>query len=155
MGRHLVADAVEDSRSKATLRRLYAHPESGALVTMESRSRLFPKGLATFIDLRDDTCTTPYCDAPIRHHDHAEPAAHGGRTNDINGRGTCEACNYAKEAAGWRATGSVTETCCHTIHLITPTGSNYVAKARRMPGFFRVIHSEAEAELFELIRKAC
>jgi hypothetical protein len=54
------------------------HPASGALVAMESRSRLFPKGLAHFIALRDDTCRTPYCDAPIRHTDHADPHIRGG-----------------------------------------------------------------------------
>ena len=60
----LVTDAVADRRSRATLRRLYASPVSGALVAMESRSRLFPKGLADFIELRDQRCRTPYCDAP-------------------------------------------------------------------------------------------
>ena len=69
----MVLEAVTDSRSRATLRRLYATPDSGALVTMESRSRLFPKGLADFITLRDQRCRTPYCDAPIRHNDHANP----------------------------------------------------------------------------------
>jgi hypothetical protein len=61
---------VVDERSRATLRRLYRHPKSGALVAMESRSRCFPKGLVRFIGLRDQTCRTPYCDAPIRHCDH-------------------------------------------------------------------------------------
>jgi hypothetical protein len=65
----LAGDAIADEQSKATLRRLYRHPDSGALVAMESRSRLFPKGLAQFIAFRDDTCRTPYCDAPIRHSD--------------------------------------------------------------------------------------
>src|SRR4029079_8407088 len=69
----LARDAVADENSKATLRRLYRHPDSGALVAMESRSRLFPKGLAQFIAFRDDTCRTPYCDAPIRHTDHPTP----------------------------------------------------------------------------------
>jgi hypothetical protein len=40
----LAADAIGDARSKATLRRLYRHPASGALVARESRARLFPKG---------------------------------------------------------------------------------------------------------------
>ena len=63
----LAGDAIADERSKATLRRLYRHPSSGALVAMESRARLFPKALAQFIAFRDDLCRTPYCDAPIRH----------------------------------------------------------------------------------------
>jgi hypothetical protein len=71
----LAADAAGDERSKDTLRRLYRHPASGAMVAMESRARLFPEGLARYIAIRDDTCRTPYCDAPIRHTDHA--TAHG------------------------------------------------------------------------------
>lgn len=53
VGRALVSAAVTDERSRATLRRLYAHPDSGALVAMETRARLFPRGLAAFIGLRD------------------------------------------------------------------------------------------------------
>lgn len=42
---------------------------------MDSRARLFPAGLRRFIRARDDTCRTPYCDAPIRHLDHIVPPA--------------------------------------------------------------------------------
>lgn len=83
--RTMVADAVADGRSRATLRRLYAHPRAGAPVAMESRARLFPRGLAAFIELRDQRCRTPYCDAPIRHRDHARPWAKGGPTTADNG----------------------------------------------------------------------
>ena len=54
----LVERAATGDRSAATVRRLYRHPASGALVAMESRARLFPKGLARFIAIRDDTCRT-------------------------------------------------------------------------------------------------
>src|SRR5262249_2660350 len=70
VAREMVSAAAADRRSRATLRRLYAHPRTGALVAMESRARLFPRGLAAFIELRDQRCRTPYCDAPIRHRDH-------------------------------------------------------------------------------------
>jgi len=83
VAQRLVHDAVVDERSLATLRRLYRDPTSGSLVAMESRSRLFPKGLAGFIGVRDRTCRTPYCDAPIRHRDHATPAQ-PGRTDQRN-----------------------------------------------------------------------
>ncbi|TFV53995.1 HNH endonuclease, partial [Mycobacterium sp. PS03-16] len=73
IARRMVDAALGDARSKATLRRVYRHPASGALLAMESRARRFPTGLAAFLDLRDQTCRTPYCDAPIRHHDHADP----------------------------------------------------------------------------------
>jgi len=44
VARGLISGAVTDPRSRATLRRLYAHPASGALVAMESRARLFRGG---------------------------------------------------------------------------------------------------------------
>ena len=62
----MILDAVGDGRSRATLRRLYATPASGALVALESRARLFPKGLADFVELRDQRCRTPFCDAPVQ-----------------------------------------------------------------------------------------
>ena len=40
-------------------------------LAMDSRSRLFRNSLARFVRLRDQNCRTPWCDAPIRHTDHA------------------------------------------------------------------------------------
>ncbi|OBI87502.1 HNH endonuclease signature motif containing protein [Mycobacterium sp. 1245805.9] len=129
VARAMVASALADRRSRATLRRLYAHPRSGALVAMESRARLFPRGLAAFIELRDQRCRTPYCDAPIRHSDHAQPWAAGGPTTADNGLGSCEQCNYAKEAAGWRVRTSTDENHTHTAEFTTPTGQTYRSTA--------------------------
>jgi hypothetical protein len=129
VARAMVVGALANRRSRATLRRLYAHPRSGALVAMESRARLFPRGLAAFIELRDQRCRTPYCDAPIRHRDHARPWADGGPTTADNGLGSCERCNYAKEAAGWRVSTSTDETHTHTAEFITPTGKTYRSTA--------------------------
>lgn len=67
IARALTGEAVADAAAKAMLRRLYRHPRSGQLVAMESHARAFPKGLAAFIGIRDQTCRTPYCNAPIRH----------------------------------------------------------------------------------------
>ena len=77
------------------------HPGTGDLIAMDSRARLFPPGLRRFIQTRDDTCRTPYCDAPIRHLDHIIPWHHGGTTTTANGAGLCEACNHTKETPGW------------------------------------------------------
>jgi Domain of unknown function (DUF222) len=147
VARHLVSGAVGDGGSRATLRRLYRHPGSGALVAMESRARRFPKGLATFIGLRDQGCRTPYCDAPIRHRDHARPHQHGGATSAANGLGVCERCNYAKEAAGWRVSTAVDETGCHQADFTTPTGMHYRSTAPPQPGPQEVIVSEIEARI--------
>ncbi|TFV59970.1 DUF222 domain-containing protein [Mycobacterium sp. PS03-16] len=131
--RALLSDAVTDEKAKATLRRLYRHPSSGQLVAMESKARAFPKGLAAFIGLRDQTCRTPYCDAPIRHHDHAVPHRSGGPTNAVNGLGECEACNYAKEAPGWAVTTSE-DAGQHRAEFVTPTGAVYRSTAPPLPG---------------------
>ncbi|ORA83797.1 HNH endonuclease [Mycobacterium malmoense] len=129
VARAMVSNAVTDRRSRATLRRLYAHPRVGALVAMESRARLFPRGLADFIGWRDQRCRTPYCDAPIRHRDHAQPWAQGGATSADNGLGLCERCNYTKESAGWRVSASIDETHTHTAEFTTPTGKTYRSAA--------------------------
>ncbi|WP_396931187.1 HNH endonuclease [Mycolicibacterium sp.] len=149
----MVMETVTDERSRATLRRLYASPDSGALVAMDSRSRLFPKGLADFIELRDQRCRTPYCDAPIRHHDHAVPHSRGGATTAENGQGLCEACNYAKQARGWRVTSGTDENGTHATEFITPTGAHYHSAAPPMPGTPKIPRSTAELYLNgELLR---
>ncbi len=131
--RHLLGEAVADDKAKATLRRLYRHPDSAQLVAMESRARIFPKGLAAFIGLRDQTCRTPYCNAPIRHRDHATPDRDGGKTSALNGLGNCEACNYAKEAPGWRVSTSE-HNGEHIAQYLTPTGATYRSTAPPLPG---------------------
>ncbi|KGI67836.1 DUF222 domain-containing protein [Mycolicibacterium rufum] len=131
--RALVGDAVVDQNTRATLRRLYRHPTSGQLVAMESKARLFPKGLKAFIGLRDQTCRTPYCNAPIRHHDHATPHREGGPTNARNGLGACQGCNHAKEAPGWAVTTSEHDGR-HVAEFHTPTGAVYRSIALRLPG---------------------
>ncbi len=95
--------AADDPAFTLWLRRLYTHPRTGELVAMDSRARLFPPGLRRFIQTRDDTCRTPYCDAPIRHLDHIIPWHTGGPTTTDNGAGLCEACNHTKETPGWTA----------------------------------------------------
>ena len=131
--RALTGDAVADKEAKATLRRLYRHPRSGQLVAMESRSRIFPKGLAAFIGIRDQTCRTPYCDAPIRHRDHATPVRAGGETSAHNGLGDCAACNYAKEAPGWTVTTQQRDGE-HIATFTTPTAATYQSTAPPLPG---------------------
>lgn len=107
VARNLVSQAVTDRRSRTTQRRRYAHPKTGALVALESRSRRFPRGLAEFIGLRDQRCRTPYCDAPIRQRDHAQPRSRGGPTTADNGLGLRERCNHVKEAPGWQVAAGV------------------------------------------------
>ncbi|OBB44670.1 DUF222 domain-containing protein [Mycobacterium sp. 852002-51961_SCH5331710] len=133
IARSLTADAVADGAARAMLRRLYRHPRSGQLVAMDSQARLFPKGLAAFIGVRDQTCRTPYCNAPIRHRDHAVPRHRAGPTSAVNGLGECEACNYAKEASGWSVTTSERDGV-HSAEFTTPTGATYRSTAPPLPG---------------------
>jgi hypothetical protein len=114
------------------LRRLYTAPGSGDLVGMDSRARLFPPGLGRLIQIRDHTCRTPYCDAPIRHLDHVLPWRSGGTTSQGNGAGLCEACNHTKEAPGWRSRPKTGPR--HTLQLTTPTGHSYQSTAPPLPG---------------------
>ncbi|GAA2141901.1 hypothetical protein GCM10009825_30920 [Arthrobacter humicola] len=114
------------------LRRLYTRPGTGDLVGMDSRARIFPAGLRRFIQTRDDTCRTPYCDAPIRHLDHIIPWHHGGQTTGTNGAGLCEACNHTKETPGWNAQPRPGPR--HTFLLTTPTGHTYPSTAPPLPG---------------------
>ncbi|WP_251036491.1 HNH endonuclease signature motif containing protein [Arthrobacter sp. ISL-28] len=117
------------------LRRLYTAPGSGDLIAMDSQARLFPAGLRRFIQARDDTCRTPYCDAPIRHHDHIIPWHEGGTTSLTNGQGLGEACNHTKEAPGWTAAPSPAAGLRrHGTELRTPTGHSYQSTAPPLPG---------------------
>ena len=127
------ADTTGDERDFTTwLRRLYTHPGTGDLIAMDSRARIFPTGLRRFIHTRDDTCRTPYCDAPIRHLDHIIPHHAGGETTSTNGAGLCEACNHTKETPGWKARPRPGPR--HTIELTTPTGHTYSSTAPPLPG---------------------
>jgi len=102
------------------LRRLYTRPETGHLVAMDSKRRLFDGQLRRMVVLRDDTCRTPWCDAPIRHTDHATPHAGGGDTSYANASGLCARCNLDKETEGWRHTADP-----HHLTVTTPTGHTY------------------------------
>ncbi|WP_461164536.1 HNH endonuclease [Arthrobacter sp. R4-81] len=114
------------------LRRLYTAPDTGDLIAMDSRARLFPPRLRRFIQTRDHTCRTPYCDAPIRHVDHIIPWHQNGTTTTTNGQGLCEACNHTKETPGW--TTHTHPSPRHTTELHTPTGHTYHSTAPPLPG---------------------
>ena len=70
----LGTDDTDDTTAPRWLRRLFTHPDTRQLTAMESTRRLFPAGQRRFIRLRDHTCRTPWCDAPIRHTDHLTPS---------------------------------------------------------------------------------
>jgi hypothetical protein len=120
-------EGVEDLGPAALHRPRHRRPRGHGLTR-----RLFPAPLRRFIQIRDDTCRTPYCDAPIRHHDHIIPWHDDGPTSLSNGAGLCEACNHTKELPGWKAKPRPGPR--HTIELTTPTGHSYHSTAPPLPG---------------------
>ena len=91
----------EDRAARVWLRRLYTSPDGRDLVAMDSRRRVFGGMLRRMLVLRDDVCTTPWCEAPIVHADHATAVHDYGRTTFVEGNGKCARCNHTKEAPGW------------------------------------------------------
>ncbi|MFJ6537246.1 HNH endonuclease [Paenarthrobacter sp. NPDC091711] len=131
----LEAPEAPDAELTVWLRRLYTAPGTGELLGTDSKARLFTGRLRRLIETRDDTCRTPYCDAPIRHIDHVVPWQSGGQTNLTNGAGLCEACNHTKENPSWTATTLHGGTHgVHTLEITTPTGHTYQSKAPPLPG---------------------
>jgi hypothetical protein len=130
LARRLAVSAAE--AEKAWLRRLYATPDTGRLIGMDSQRRIFPAGLAKFIEVRDQFCRTPWCDAPIRHIDHALPHHQDGATSEDNGNGLCEQCNYIRQAPGWEIRPEPGPR--HTVRVTTPTGHSYRSTAPAPPG---------------------
>ncbi|HEX5429144.1 MAG TPA: HNH endonuclease, partial [Pedococcus sp.] len=146
-----VLERCVDAGASVWLRRLFTSPDGADLVALDSRRREFSGMLRRFVELRDQTCRTPWCDAPIRHIDHVIQSRNGGDTTVGNGRGTCAACNYAREAPGWsaevlhegpqwsgaRAAGKEPAAFeqpaglgpPHTVRLTTPTGHAYDSTA--------------------------
>lgn len=122
-------------------------PESGQLVAMDSRARVFPPLLRRMLVLRDDVCRTPWCEAPIRHADHVKPHSEGGLTSYNNGSGLCARCNHTKENAGWRH-----EATPDGLDVITPTGHRY--ENRTSPLLGRMYRSRHERPMHSSVPEA-
>lgn len=97
-------------KSGERLRRIFTDPDSGDLISMESKARHYPGLLATFIRLRDQHCRTAHCSAAITQIDHIRPHHAGGHTSEPNGRGTCTTCNLVKEHPNYTVTGDARRT---------------------------------------------
>jgi hypothetical protein len=125
-------DMLRDPAVTVWLRRVFARPLDGSLVAMESRRRIFPAAMRQLLVVRDQTCRTPWCGAPIRHADHVVPVAEGGATSEANGQGLCEACNYAKQALGWQARPGP-RGAGDRVDVTTPTGHLYSSHPPSLP----------------------
>ena len=135
---------LRDQETQAWVRRLYTRPGDGALVAMDSTRRVFAGNLRRFIQVRDQRCRTPWCDAPIRHIDHPKRHADGGPTSIDNSQGLCEACNHAKDAPGWHARASGDG----SVETTTPTGHRYRSPVPRGPATPYVFELPSRVEIF-------
>jgi hypothetical protein len=73
----------------------------------------------------------------------------GGKTEADNGQGLCEACNYAKQAPGWRAR-QTRRRAGPVIETVTPTGHTYRSRAPEPPRARRQVRMDLHfAELLE------
>lgn len=128
VARLLLAHSL-DAGVAAWFRQVYVNPK-GRLIAMSSRQRHFPPALADFLAIRGQgICASPWCDAPIRHADHIQPASERGPTSGSNGQGLCEACNHAKQADGWQQHVISAEDDRQAVETITPTGHRYRSTA--------------------------
>ncbi|MDN5607416.1 protein of unknown function (DUF222) [Brevibacterium aurantiacum] len=116
---------VAENEASVFLRRLYTRPDDGQLVRMDSRRREFSGLLRRMIVIRDDVCRSPWCDAQIKHADHATAFAAGGDTDWDNASGLCAACNFAKELNGWKHVSSPEK-----LIVKTPTGHRYETRTK-------------------------
>ena len=130
LAREIVTGAVS-AGEQLWLRRLYTHPDTGHLVAMDGRGRRFRGSLARFVRLRDQVCRTPWCDAPVRHLDHALDHARHGPTSGHNAQGLCESCNHAKQAPGWHASPSPAGDS-QEVETRLPTGHRFRTRPPRL-----------------------
>ncbi|MBK8867681.1 MAG: HNH endonuclease [Actinomycetales bacterium] len=119
IARTLVRDA-----DRAWIRRLFTTPNSRDLVALDSTRRFFNGGLRRLLVLRDQTCRTPWCDAPITAADHTHPAHRGGTTTAANGTGLCQRCNNTKETPGWHTDVISTGLPRNDLHDTIGTGDD-------------------------------
>ncbi|SDT09577.1 protein of unknown function [Brevibacterium siliguriense] len=132
---------VAANEAKMLISRIFTRPDDGQLVRMDAKSREFTGRLRQMITYRDDVCRTPWCDAPIRHADHAQAVAAGGATSWENGSGLCASCNYAKEHPGWNHEASAGGLC-----VTTPSGRSYEVTTPAVVRRMRFPRPEAVSE---------
>ena len=127
LAREWVADSARDDEAETWLRRLYVQPETGSLVAMDSRSRIFPSGLADLHPAARPSLPDPVVRRPDPALRPRQTCRRGGPTSGVNGDGLCEACNLAKEAFGWQARPRPGPR--HVVETTTPTGHTYRSTA--------------------------
>lgn len=108
------------------IRRLYTDPVTGSLREADARRRRFTGADRRFVEIADQRCRMPWCEAPIRHLDHVTRHSRAGATEIANGAGLCEQCNYTEELPGWAsAVVPAADPRERILEITTPTGRRY------------------------------
>lgn len=118
-----LADVLADAET--WVRRMFADPVDGQVLTIDSRARKVEGLLRTFVTARDGhTCRRPFCHRPIRHVDHIDEHAGGGRTSAANSDGLCEPCHLTRHRLGWTLQADPNSA---RVWWTTPTGHSYAS----------------------------
>jgi hypothetical protein len=116
-----------DDETRVWVRRFFTDPCTGLVTAIDAQRRLVSGSLRRVIIIRDQWCRTPWCGAPIRHGDHVISVEDGGESTESNTQGLCEACNYAKQAPGWRSRPSPGG-AGDSVEITTPSGHTYQSR---------------------------
>ncbi len=155
VARKLVSEGFDpDSETTTTLRRLYARPSDGTLVSMDAKSRCFPAAVALFVARRDRRCRVAYCNGHVEHIDHILVHRSGGATTAENGEGLCRLHNLVKELPGWKYRRCTEFGDITVIDIITPSGREHRSTSPPAVGFRAAGESALETELAALINAA-
>ena len=101
-------------------------PRSGALVAMESRSRLFPKRPGRFHRAaRPDTVARPTAMPRFDIATTPNPGPKAAIPRRLTGSGRASAATTPKKPTGWRVRTGIDENHTHTAEFTTPTGTRY------------------------------
>ena len=129
----IARDLTRETTADVWLRRLFTRPGDGALVAMESRRRRFPDRLRRFLVLRDQTCRTPWCGAPIRHADHVVPGR-GRRRNQRRQRPRPLRSLQPHQTSPRLASPPGPGGAGQTVDVTTPTGHTHTSRPPPTPG---------------------
>ena len=148
----LLPDPAALDTAQAWVRRLFTDPVTGQLTGYDTKRRRFDGTIRKFIQLRDRVCRIPFCDAPIRDHDHVERRSDGGPTSIDNGTGVCQRFNLVKEIPGWSTQvvhgSGPPGRHAHTIRITTPTGKAYYSTSPPVHGTNPALQQLSSVEIY-------
>lgn len=127
-----VRDLIRNDKS-ATMRRLVTDPTTGHLLDIGRKRYAIPDVLREFIEIRDQRCRFPGCDAraATSEIDHARAWDDGGKTERGNLGALCKRHHQVKTHGGWTIAGSDATGACDWI---APSGQRYAHDAVALDG---------------------